>query len=164
MTEVLQNKRNKIGTLLFIAIAFIAVAIDQLSKQVFLPIDEGEVVSTIIPGLLQFVVVHNTGAAWGMFGDWTNVFVMIALVVCILIACVIFFKAQSIDTVTCVSLGFLFAGGLSNAIDRVAYGYVVDFISVNLFNFPVFNIADICITFGVILLLVSIFIVNRRAY
>lgn len=157
------KNRNFFGVAIFLIVAALSVFLDRITKLAFQDVPEGQVTENIIPGLLQFDCVHNTGAAWGMFGEWTNIFVLIALVVCIGIVILVFTKSKDIDPVTALSLGFLFAGALSNAIDRVMLGYVVDFLEVTFINFPVFNVADVSITIGVVLLLVSVFFPRRQA-
>lgn len=149
--------------IVFILIVGIIIAIDQLTKSFFSGVSVGTTTLVILPNVLDFTVVHNTGAAWGMFGDWTNIFVVIAFVVLIAIAFVVFLRGNSCDTMTVVSLSLLFAGGLGNAIDRVCQGYVIDFINFKIINFPVFNIADTAITFGVILLIINVLFKKKSA-
>lgn len=139
------------------------LTLDIATKKYFALFNEGQHVSSFIPGLIDFTVVHNSGAAWGMFGNWTNLFVGIALVICALIVLVLIYRGSTSDTFSIVSLSLLFAGGIGNAIDRIVYGYVLDFIKVNLLDFPVFNIADIAITCGVVLLLFNFLILKRPA-
>lgn len=150
--------------IIFCIIVLLIFALDQWSKSLYADIKVGTTVATLIPSVLDFTLVHNTGAAWGMLGDWTNLFVVIALIVLAGIAFVVFVKGDKTDLFTIVALSCLFAGGLGNAIDRYLNGYVVDFINFKLIDFPVFNVADISITIGVILLLVNIvFFGNKRA-
>lgn len=162
MTNSQDTKKNFKGVAIFLVVATLSVVLDRVTKLVFQDVPEGQITENVVPGLLRFDCVHNTGAAWGMFGDWTNIFVLIALVVCVCIVFLVFTKSKDVDPITALSLGFLFAGALSNAIDRVIYGYVVDFLEVTFINFPVFNVADISITLGVILLLVSVFFPRRE--
>lgn len=162
MTNSQDTKKNLKGVVIFLVVATLSVVLDRVTKLAFQDVPEGQITENVVPGLLRFDCVHNTGAAWGMFGDWTNIFVLIALVVCVCIVFFIFTKSKDFDPITVLSLGFLFAGALSNAIDRVIYGYVVDFLEVTFIDFPVFNVADISITLGVILLLVSVFFPRRE--
>lgn len=142
--------------ILFLLIAGCLLALDQWSKSLYVGVAEGTTVATLIPGVLDFTLVHNTGAAWGMLGDWTNVFIVIALIVLAIIAFIVFVRGERTDTFSVIALSFLFAGGLGNAVDRYLNGYVIDFINFKLIDFPVFNVADMAITIGVIMLLINI--------
>lgn len=147
---------------LFIGLVIVVMMLDQLTKQFAATHEVGDVIAVLIPGALQLTLVHNTGAAWGMFGDWTNLFVVVALVVCIFIVCFLFFSSDTTNTPTVVACALLFSGGLGNALDRFLNGYVIDMIQVTFIDYPVFNIADCAITIGVITLVINLFITSRR--
>lgn len=147
---------------LFIGLVIVVMMLDQLTKQFAATHEVGDVIAVLIPGALQLTLVHNTGAAWGMFGDWTNLFVVVALVVCIFIVCFLFFNSDTTNTPTVVACALLFSGGLGNALDRFLNGYVIDMIQVTFIDYPVFNIADCAITIGVITLVINLFITSRR--
>ena len=105
---------------------------------------------------LNIVFVRNTGVSFGMFSEWGILgryfFSIFSIVVgCFLIILAIF----SDKKVFRISLGLISSGALGNAIDRVYFGGVIDFIDFFIYNFhwPAFNFADIFITVGVILLL-----------
>ena len=105
---------------------------------------------------LNIVFVRNTGVSFGMFSEWGILgryfFSIFSIVVgCFLILLAIF----SDKKVFRISLGLISSGALGNAIDRVYFGGVIDFIDFFIYNFhwPAFNFADIFITLGVILLL-----------
>jgi len=105
---------------------------------------------------LNIVFVRNTGVSFGMFSEWgisgRYFFSIFSIVVgCFLILLAIF----SDKKVFRISLGLISSGALGNAIDRVYFGGVIDFIDFFIYNFhwPAFNFADICISVGVIFLL-----------
>ena len=105
---------------------------------------------------LNIVFVRNTGVSFGMFSEWgilgRYVFSIFSIVVgCFLILLAIFSDTKAFR----ISLGLISSGALGNAIDRVYFGGVIDFIDFFIYNFhwPAFNFADIFITIGVILLL-----------
>ena len=105
---------------------------------------------------LNIVFVRNTGVSFGMFSEWGILgryfFSIFSIVVgCFLILLAIF----SDKNVFRISLGLISSGALGNAIDRVYFGGVIDFIDFFIYNFhwPAFNFADIFITLGVIFLL-----------
>ena len=106
-------------------------------------------------------VVHwyNTGVAFGMFQDKSILFLILSLLVSL--AIIIYFprvpaSEWALRTALCMQLG----GALGNAIDRIQFGHVIDFISVG--NFPVFNVADSSITIGVFVLLLGIWLQERH--
>lgn len=100
-------------------------------------------------GPIALTLVHNRGAAFGMGQGAGTVFVAFALVVvAVIVAWLHFGSEHDAFEVACVSL--VAAGGLGNMIDRLTTGYVVDFFRFTFIDFPVFNVADICVTCGVI--------------
>tara|TARA_B100001121_G_scaffold199162_1_gene174152 strand:- start:834 stop:1328 length:495 start_codon:yes stop_codon:yes gene_type:complete len=105
---------------------------------------------------LNIVFVRNTGVSFGMFSEWGILgryfFSIFSIVVgCFLILLAIFSDSKAFRS----SLGLISAGALGNAIDRVYFGGVIDFIDFFIYNFhwPAFNFADIFITLGVVFLL-----------
>lgn len=136
---------------------------DQFSKSLASSHTIGQTYVILIPGIIQFTLLHNTGAAWGMLGEWTNMFVIVALIVCILIVIYLFVFRNSLSNFMLLGLAFLFAGGIGNAIDRVINGYVIDFIDITLINFPIFNIADMAVTAGVIFLIINYLFIAKKS-
>lgn len=142
--------KNKIG----IVIAVVIILLDQLTK--ILMINKQ---LTIIPNLLEFTYTENTGVAFGIANS--KIFLIILASILILGIIVKFIKETQTDKNILLSLYFIIAGGISNLIDRIFRGYVIDFIDINILNFPNFNIADICITLGVFVL---IFIIAKSLF
>ena len=105
----------------------------------------------IWPNVINFVSVHNTGGAWSILNQHT--WILIVLTFLFLIAFFTFnyfFKQRT--TFYTVAFSLIVGGAIGNLIDRLFLGYVRDFISLDLIpNFPVFNIADICLCVGVVL-------------
>ena len=104
---------------------------------------------------IDFTLVHNTGAAFGIGSQSTWLFIIIASVIVIGIIfwlCI----SKNLKPGLVIALSLLAAGGIGNVVDRVIFGYVVDFIEFNFIEFPVFNVADICVTVGVILLFIQV--------
>jgi signal peptidase II len=103
----------------------------------------------IVPSVLRFFYVENTGAAFGMFRD--NAVLLLALSVVVVAALlVLFFQMIVASRLLGFAFGLQFGGAAGNMIDRMRLGYVVDFIDVP--RFPTFNVADSAITVGVVLL------------
>lgn len=107
-------------------------------------------------GPIALTLVHNNGAAFGMGQGGGMLFVAMAAIIVVAIVVWIVLAKQT-RTLEIVSLGLIAAGGIGNCIDRLTTGYVVDFIQFTFIDFPVFNIADTCITIGVVLLFISMF-------
>ena len=104
----------------------------------------------------NIVFVRNTGVSFGMFSEWGIIGRYFFSIFSIVIGSILILLAIFSDTkVFRISLGLISSGALGNAIDRVYFGGVIDFIDFFIYNFhwPAFNFADIFITVGVILLL-----------
>jgi signal peptidase II len=107
----------------------------------------------------RFVNWHNTGAAFGIFQGMNTIFMVLAFVIIALI--LIYFPTIPTDDIFFrLALTLQMAGAAGNLIDRIFRGYVTDFISIG--RFPVFNIADSCITMGVVVLLIGMWIEERK--
>jgi signal peptidase II len=105
---------------------------------------------------LNIVFVRNTGVSFGMFSEWGILGRYFFSIFSIVVGCFLILLAILSDAkVFRISLGLISSGALANAIDRVYFGGVIDFIDFFVYNFhwPAFNFADIFITVGVILLL-----------
>ena len=103
-----------------------------------------------IPGVLRLQFVANTGAAFSLGEGHGLVFVAFAVLV-VAASIVYLWRAPSTAKLEVVGLGMVCGGAIGNAIDRLAYGFVVDFFATEFIDFPVFNVADIGITVGVVL-------------
>ncbi len=105
---------------------------------------------------LNIVFVRNTGVSFGMFSEWGILGRYFFSIFSIVVGCLLILLAIFSDTkVFRTSLGLISSGALGNAIDRVYFGGVIDFIDFFIYNFhwPAFNFADIFITVGVMFLL-----------
>jgi len=115
-----------------------------------------------LPGVFHLTYVQNTGAAWSSFEGMRWLFVAIFVVFTVAVIWEFSKKRLPFTTFERWCIAAIYAGGLGNVIDRVAYGYVVDMISVDFMDFPVFNVADCFITLGCIALLVHLIFFNRK--
>lgn len=149
----------------FVVISLIWLLLDRASKLWANTTNPGTVLIDDIAGLFDFRLVHNTGAAWGILSNSTFILGIFSAVVCLIILIFTFtyFRTHG-SVVQIILLALVFAGGLGNAIDRLSYGYVVDFINAKFIDFPVFNVADIGVTCGIILLLLSLFFYDTRVF
>ncbi|WP_125766439.1 signal peptidase II [Lapidilactobacillus wuchangensis] len=117
---------------------------------------------TLIPGWLSFTNIRNTGAAWSSFEGQTWFFYLItiiALAVVIPLLVKAYRKKSSYTYFT--GLVLIIAGTIGNFIDRATQGYVVDMFQLDFVNFPIFNIADMALTVGVILLFIFVIFLDK---
>jgi|LSQX01.3.fsa_nt_gb signal peptidase II len=105
----------------------------------------------IFEGVFHLTYVENRGAAFGMFQNKKILFVVITSLILIAIVYYIL-KYKPKSKLLLISLSIIIGGALGNLIDRVRFGYVVDFLDFNLINWPVFNVADSLVVIGTILL------------
>ena len=140
---------------LFFIVALAWFALDVVSKTYANSYDRGDVFAGPFGGLFQFKLTYNTGAAWSMFSGSTLLLGLIAVVVLIVLLFLMAIFSRHVTWIEAFSLGLVFAGGIGNALDRFTLGYVVDFIQTLFISFPTFNVADIGITCGVVLFLIS---------
>ena len=139
---------------------------DQLTKYAAADylLQHGEVKLT---PFLSFVLVHNTGAAFGILssaGGWQNIFfISLALIACVVILWVIR-RLGPKDMLIVFGLMLILGGAAGNLIDRLVHGYVIDFIDVyyHAWHWPAFNIADSAITIGALLLAVDALVLGSR--
>ena len=144
----------------WLIVAILIVLLDQIVK-FFVCRDLSQTDSiVVIPHIINFIYVKNTGAAFSIFSGKTAVLGIVSIVFCIAVACLWFFKKQKHFLLE-LSLVLLLSGAFANAIDRIFRGYVVDFIETSFIKFPVFNIADIAITFGTIFLMVYLIFFDK---
>ncbi|MEA5019670.1 MAG: signal peptidase II [Gordonibacter sp.] len=159
------HKRFNIRTfLVFLGVVLVWFCLDVLTKSAINgAYEQGTVITGPILGLVRLHLVYNTGAAWGMFGDSTQVLAVMSLVVCIVLTAYLFFLSPRPSLLETVGVALVVAGGLGNAVDRFTLGYVVDFIEPVFVDFPIFNVADIGVTCGFILFVLGMLLEYRRA-
>ena len=138
----------------------VIVVLDQIVK--FLVVKNlSEIDSvTVLPHILSFIYVKNTGAAFSIFADKTSVLGAISILFCVAVGAYWNLKKPKSEILK-LSLSLLLAGALGNAIDRITRGFVVDFIEATFVTFPVFNIADIVITFGTVFLMIYLLFFDK---
>ncbi|MDD3760211.1 MAG: signal peptidase II [Acidithiobacillus sp.] len=116
----------------------------------------------VIPGILNFRLVHNTGAAFSFLagaGGWQRWLLIVIAVIVVVVLVAILRRLKPGAHWTAIALALILGGALGNLIDRIRLGYVVDFIGVHWGNlyWPYFNIADSAITIGALMLIVDAF-------
>ena len=137
-----------------VAVGIVLAIADQIIK-FFVSTNLKEIGSvSVIDNLLSFTYVANNGVAFGSFAGnrWIFVVLTTALIAAILIY---MFKKKPKSKLFYASVALVIGGGIGNLIDRIFYGYVIDYISLSFFP-PVCNFADYCITVGTVLLMVYV--------
>ncbi len=109
---------------------------------------------TLLKGFMDLKYAQNTGAGWSIFEDSPTFLIAFTTIALICIFVYLILRVTKDDELLRMSLVTIFAGGLGNLIDRYAFQYVRDFIRFTFINFPIFNLADVFVTVGTILLLI----------
>ena len=157
-----------LSTRVLVAVAATVVALDQATKalvRAWLPLYESV---SIVPQLLDFTHVRNTGAAFGLLNAVDIPFkplLMTAIALAALVAIGVFaVRTSPTEPLARLGLALVFGGATGNLIDRVTAGYVVDFVDVYWrgWHFWAFNVADAAITVGACLLILDTAILNRH--
>ena len=138
-------------------VALISLIIDQITKRIastYLKLNSSVIV---INNFFKLTLCHNDGVAWGMLDNKRWLILIITMIAIV----VIYFFTRSFkkNMRNGIAFGLIYGGLFGNLIDRVGFGYVRDFLDFYIFkyDFPVFNVADMCIVIGVILLIIAIF-------
>lgn len=108
----------------------------------------------IIDNFFYITYVKNTGVAWSMLNNKVSLIVLITFL--IIVALIVYlFKKENYTKYEIIGYSMLLSGAIGNLIDRIIYGYVIDYLDFRLlgYYYPVFNLADICIVIGIILVI-----------
>ena len=145
MKTNIKNKNNKLNNYpINISIGILIIFIDQVVKIALINKN-----ISIIPNFLYLDYTQNIGGAFGI----GNISFVTIFSILIIIVIILFLIREHKKIPNIMPFTLVLSGSIGNLIDRVFRGYVIDYIDINIFNFPNFNIADICIVTGVILLL-----------
>lgn len=153
-----------------VLISGILIALDQLVKvYVHTHFHLGESV-IVVPNFFNLTYVRNFGAAFGFLAEshpsFREIFFLTMPPVALIIILAILRGVKDDDTKQIIALSSIFGGAIGNYIDRVRFRYVIDFLDFHLYNrwsWPAFNIADMAIVGGVGLLLLLMFLENKKA-
>ena len=150
---------NKIQTrIYFLSLSIFIVLIDQFTKYLMFYNKKLFINKDFLLFKLDFV--KNYGAAFNIFSGSRIFLSLISIIFSILLIYLMLWK-NNLIVLDLYSYSFILGGTIGNGMDRILKGYVIDFINLNIINFPVFNIADISINIGFIILLYNIFKNNR---
>lgn len=155
---------NRVRHILITLIVLLSISIDQISKIWVRNNFESYNEASIIGDIFTLIKVENTGAFLGMGSELSEiprVFLLIILPVVVLISITIYtYIDKTLDKISIIGFSLIIGGGVANIFDRIVYGSVTDFLYINLggiFKTGIFNIADLSVTTGMILILISSF-------
>ncbi|ALG69426.2 signal peptidase II [Beggiatoa leptomitoformis] len=153
------------SSLWWLGLSLLTLVLDQLTKFWASQVLTYQEPYSIIP-FLNFTLVHNTGAAFSFLaeaGGWQRYFLTALAVIVSLIMVVWLSRLSANQKWLAATIALILGGALGNLIDRVLYGYVIDFIDIyyQAWHFPAFNIADSAITVGAVMLLIDALWLNR---
>lgn len=156
-------KEKKRFYMISVIVTVLLVALDQFTKWQALTKLKPIRSKVMIEGFLDFTFVENRGAAFGILSGQRIFFILLTVAVAAAIL-YSFYKMPDTKEYICLKSGLLLvlSGAIGNVIDRVARGYVVDFLEVTFIKWPVFNFADIYVVLGAcFILFLSIFVIKE---
>ncbi len=148
-------KNKKIRAIIFLILAAVGIFFDQWTKRLAVLHLMNQPSKTIIPGVFELSYLENPGAAFGMMrGKQFLFFVIMAVVILTILWLLVRLPLTKRFFPLLLCMVLIFSGAIGNSIDRMSQGYVVDFLYFSLIDFPVFNVADIYVTVGTIILII----------
>lgn len=134
------------------------ILIDQIIKVLVLKFLAPIGTVTLVEGILSLTYLENTGAA---FGIWNNRWMLVGVNILIILTIAKLLLSKKYEFTKSIKFAYalILAGGMTNLMDRIFRGFVIDYIDINeLFYYPVFNFADICIVLGIVIVMITILI------
>ncbi len=153
-------KRNLNKNAIFL-ISSSLVLVDQITKNIAMGVDYNRSF-ILIPKLVKFNLTTNSGAAFSIFSNFPNILSIISLIVTFILI-ILICRRNTFVLHKGLFIGFLLGGTIGNGIDRWRFGYVIDFIQIIPFDFPIFNIADISINIALFFLLIDSIPFNNKS-
>ncbi len=155
--------KNKKNLCIYFVVIMIGVIIDLVSKSMIAMNMQLHDSIELIPNFFYLTYYHNEGAAWGILQGQQGLFMIITIAALIIMGYYLFTLDQK-DTFSKMGLLLMISGTIGNFYDRICFGYVRDFLDFYIFayDFPIFNIADSLLCVGVALLVVAVFIDEKK--
>ena len=139
----------------FCIISLISFFLDRIIKILIISLNVGRI--AIVDGFFAITPAYNYGAAWSMLSGhrWLLIIISIALLVVLYFMLI---RGKKLNKYEEITYGLLIGGIFGNLIDRIIYGYVIDYLDFNIFgyNFPIFNLADSLIIISIIMLIIDV--------
>lgn len=137
----------------FFGIVALTLILDQVSKSLArAQFTVGETIK-LIPGVLNFTLTKNSGAAFGILSGKQPIFIAVTFVV-IAVVLIYLWRQRPTSPLVVIALALVTGGAIGNLVDRIGPGWVTDFFEFGFMDFPVFNVADTAIFIGVGLLII----------
>ncbi len=139
-------------------VLFLTLVLDILTKQIVIHTLVEQQSIVIIKNFFSLTFAKNTGIAFSLFEGKLIFIILMSLVVIFFI--IQYLKDKKVSLLESVCYGVIIGGAIGNLLDRIVYGYVIDFFDFSFFgyHFPIFNVADICIVVGIF----GLFILNFK--
>ncbi|MGX7375616.1 signal peptidase II [Carnobacterium maltaromaticum] len=147
--------------IVYYALAAVILVIDQITKYVVVNNIDLYEVKEVIPGILSWMYIRNTGAAWSILEGQMWFFYIITFAVVIAVIYIMQKYAKD-NWLFSLGLSLILAGALGNFIDRLRLGYVVDMIRLDFMNFPIFNVADMSLSIGVAVIILYVLLDEKN--
>ncbi|MGO4960744.1 signal peptidase II [Jeotgalibaca porci] len=147
--------------MIYYLLAALLIIIDQITKWNIVQNFELYQEKVIVPGFFSLFYIQNEGAAWGIFQGKMVFFYLVTLIV---VGYLVYMFQQEKNKTKLVGISFalILSGAIGNFIDRLLNGYVVDMFRLDFINFPIFNVADVCLTVGVVLMLIHVLFFEKE--
>jgi len=139
------------------------IVVDRVTKLFFTDVLQYGESIPVIRNFFHFTLVHNTGIAFGFFKDQGVVLIIIPVIAIILLIFNIFYYNQNdkaLSHMYIIAFALILGGAIGNLIDRIQFGYAIDFIDFRVW--PVFNVADSAITVGAVIIAVKCFQLSSK--
>ncbi|MHC5373714.1 signal peptidase II [Enterococcus sp. LJL120] len=147
--------------IVYLLLAVAVIAVDQMVKLWTVANTALGEVHSFIPNVLSLTYIQNTGAAMGILEGKMWIFYIITVVA--VVGCLYaLWRFRKGSKLLGFGIGLILAGAIGNFIDRVRLGYVVDMFKTDFVDFWIFNIADAALTIGVVLILIYLFLDERK--
>ena len=143
----------------YFSLTLILLIIDRLTKWWIASTLDPQVPNNLIGNVIRLTRVHNDGGAFGIFPGGGGVFLVVSGIVSFVLFLILL--TMHIDSrLIRTGMAFVLAGALGNLVDRIQWGYVLDFFEIR--GFPIFNVADACITVGAVFIILAILFGGER--
>lgn len=146
---------------ILVGIVALLVGLDQLVKYLIVVYLKPVGSVTVIPKILSFTYLENDGAAFSIFAGKQIFLIVLTSVALLAWAYFLLFKRPK-QKLELIGMVLVLAGGIGNLIDRIANGFVVDYVEFLFVRFAVFNLADIFVTVGFVLLFIGVFMSESK--
>lgn len=147
----------------YLALSLLLVVLDQWCKAAVTgALGSVGASAPFLPGVLRLTLVHNYGASWGILSGQTTLLLVVTGLVCLALL-IALLMGKPASWLGRLSLAFILGGAVGNALDRFLQGYVTDMFETVFMSFPVFNLADCCITLGAAFLILWVLTDEKKA-